>query len=90
MTAPRPMDCATALRLLADHLDGELHGQAGDDLERHLHTCRSCFSRAEFERRLKQELTRLGRGDVRPAFERRIRQLVATFTAAGRDTTVNE
>jgi anti-sigma factor (TIGR02949 family) len=81
MTAPNTMDCATALRLLADFLDGELRDDTVDSVERHLSTCRSCFSRAEFERRLKHELAQLGRDGVRPEFEERIRTLLAAFTS---------
>ena len=82
MTSRVEIDCATALRLLAEFLDGELSDQTHDHVAHHLETCRSCFSRAEFERRLKEQLRSLGRNDVRPSFEQRIRNLVAAFTAA--------
>ncbi|MGH7528085.1 MAG: anti-sigma factor family protein [Gemmatimonadales bacterium] len=75
------IDCEEALRLLAVYLDGELHGTEHEGVERHLKACRSCYSRAEFERRLKAELGRLGREDVRPAFEQRIRQLITSFAS---------
>jgi len=75
------ISCQEALRLLAEYLDGELHGSEHTSVEHHLKTCRSCFSRSEFEQRLKTELSHLGRLDVRPGFEQQIRQLITQFTA---------
>jgi anti-sigma factor (TIGR02949 family) len=70
------LSCDDALRLLAQYLDRELGDGDRADVERHLATCRSCFSRAEFERRLKGELARLGSSEVPPALEDRIRVLL--------------
>ena len=70
------LSCDDALRLIAQYLDRELGDGDRGDLEQHLATCRSCYSRAEFERRLKAELTRLGVSDVPPALHRRIRVLL--------------
>ncbi len=82
MSTTEPINCEEALRLLAVYLDGELHRAQHTSVEHHLNTCRSCYSRSEFERRLKAELSQLGRGDVRPAFEQHIRQLITQFTAS--------
>ncbi len=82
MNKSEPINCEEALRLLAVYLDGELHGGEHVSVEHHLNTCRSCFSRAEFERRLKAELGHLGRDDVRPAYEQQIRQLITQFTTS--------
>jgi anti-sigma factor (TIGR02949 family) len=82
MSEPNTIDCAEALRLLAEYLDGELRDGVHDGVEHHLHACRSCYSRAEFERLLRTQLKRVGRGEVRPAFEERIRQLVVEFTTS--------
>lgn len=76
------ISCEEALRLLAVFLDGELHGAEHAHVENHLRTCRSCFSRSEFERRLKSELGQLGRDAVRPGFEQQIRQLITQFTSS--------
>lgn len=68
--------CEDALRLLAQYIDRELNDHDHTEVERHLHTCRSCFSRAEFERRLKGELAGLGAAEVPSALEQRIRALL--------------
>lgn len=82
MSNSETINCEEALRLLAVYLDGELHGAEHLSVEHHLETCRSCYSRGEFERRLKAELSHLARDDVRPAFEQQIRQLITQFTAS--------
>jgi anti-sigma factor (TIGR02949 family) len=80
MSEPIPITCEEALRQLAAFLDDELHGGARGSVERHLEACRSCLSRAEFERRLKSELGRVGQDEVTPDFEARVRRLLETFT----------
>lgn len=75
--------CEEALRLLAAHLDGELDHRSAHAIEAHLDACRSCFSRAEFERRLKAQLAGLGRESVRPALSTRVQTLIRTFSIAG-------
>jgi predicted anti-sigma-YlaC factor YlaD len=74
--------CEEALRLLAAHLDGELEGAPRHDVERHLDVCRSCFSRAEFERRLKSQLAALREQPVQSKFAARIRVLISRFAVA--------
>lgn len=72
--------CEEALRRLVAFLDGELDPSGAAEVERHLETCRSCYSRAEFERRLRNRL----RIDLRPAtvpaeLEERVRRIVRGF-----------
>jgi anti-sigma factor RsiW len=85
MSPSEIQSCEEALRLLAAHIDRELDAPTSGRVARHLETCRSCFSRAEFEKRLKQDLTGLGREPVRPALADRVRALIRTFDAAGRE-----
>lgn len=75
MSAERELTCEEALSFLAAYLDGELDGAGGGDVERHLSRCRSCYSRAEFERRLKARLASLSQSGVSPEFAERIRRL---------------
>lgn len=71
--------CEDALKLLAQHLDGELDAPTHRQLEEHLDTCRSCYSRAEFERRLKAHVAELAREPVRPQLASRIQTLIRDF-----------
>lgn len=89
MSNSTTIDCQEALRLLAAFLDDELPGDTRASVDRHLERCRSCFSRAEFERRLKREIARLIRDEVTPGFEERIRRLVADFTASTAGTSAH-
>lgn len=78
----RSIGCEEALRLLAEYLDGELHDARGNEVRAHMERCRSCYSRVEFERRLKQALVDLRHSDVEPQLELRIRNLLRDFRAA--------
>ncbi len=73
------IDCEEALRRLAEYLDAELQGEPQREIEKHLERCRTCFSRVEFERRLRAKTAALRREPVSPELERRIRGLVDTF-----------
>lgn len=77
------LSCEEALRFLATYLDGELASTSQQEVEDHLARCRSCYSRAEFERRMKQEIAALaqGRAEVPAAFADRIQRLLGQFTA---------
>ena len=79
MSDEHPMTCDEALRLLAVFLDGELHGRPHAAVEHHLEVCRACYSRAEFERRLKAEVGRLRREEVSSGFEARVRGILDSF-----------
>jgi anti-sigma factor (TIGR02949 family) len=82
MSDSKPITCDEALRMLAAFLDGELHLETGKAVSQHLEVCRSCFSRSEFERRLKGEMNRLGREEITPGFEERVRRLLGSFSAS--------
>jgi anti-sigma factor (TIGR02949 family) len=77
--------CEDALRQLAAHLDGELEVGLHDEVERHLSICRSCYSRAQFEERLRSSIRQLGREPVPSGLSERVQTLIRTFTVAGGD-----
>jgi anti-sigma factor (TIGR02949 family) len=71
--------CEQALKRLLEFIDRELPDAEHDSVERHLRTCRTCFSRMEFESRLKQQIATLST-DQAPAKARdRIRALIKGF-----------
>lgn len=72
-------NCEDALRVLAEHLDGELDDPHHEHLRRHLETCRSCYSRAEFERELKAQVNALAREPVPASVAHRVQELLCDF-----------
>lgn len=77
MNEPERIGCEEALERLAAHLDRELTPGESEEVERHLATCRSCYSRAEFERRLKERIRNEMRVRTLPhGLEDRVRTLV--------------
>jgi anti-sigma factor (TIGR02949 family) len=79
MKKVRTIGCEEALKHLLEYLDQELGTARRREVEHHLDICRSCFTRAEFEKRLKALLHEVGRGTVRPSFEKRIKALLGRF-----------
>ncbi|WP_332815044.1 zf-HC2 domain-containing protein [Ramlibacter sp.] len=73
------LDCEQALSRLFDFLDHELDGDERDAMQRHLATCRSCWSRADFERRLKAKLRETRPLEPAARAVGRIRRLLQTF-----------
>jgi anti-sigma factor (TIGR02949 family) len=76
MNEVRVIDCEEALRRLFEYLDAELHGGPQREMEQHLERCRSCFSRVEFEKRLKAHTAELGREPLPPELGLRIRKVL--------------
>jgi mycothiol system anti-sigma-R factor len=79
MTDTRTIDCEEALHRLFEYIDAELHEESRREMEQHLERCRSCFSRVEFEKRLKAHTAELCHEPVSAAFEQRIHGLLETF-----------
>lgn len=71
--------CEEAIRVLAEHLDHELSGRLEVELNAHLETCRSCCSRAEFERELKARIRDLGVEPVDHRVSGRVQALLRSF-----------
>ena len=79
MADPDNIGCQEALKRLLEFLDSELAASQHAEVERHLRTCRSCFSRMEFERRLKERLSGLSADEVPQTASERIRALIRGF-----------
>lgn len=52
----RKISCEEVLSKLHAYLDQEVDAPSEAEIDDHLHSCRECFSRAEFERALKQKV----------------------------------
>jgi anti-sigma factor (TIGR02949 family) len=77
MTLHRRIDCEEAVRQLAAYLDRELDSVASEEVQRHLETCESSYSRAEFEERLKELIRQELKVDSVPSdFQERMRLLM--------------
>jgi len=50
---PREIECDEAIRMVLVYLDNELEKPDQHALEAHIHKCRACYTRVEFEKRLK-------------------------------------
>jgi anti-sigma factor (TIGR02949 family) len=71
--------CEQALRQIFQYVDHELDDTERAAMQRHLHTCHSCYSRMEFERRLKAKLGELKKNDADPLVRERIKRLLESF-----------
>lgn len=79
MKKTKPIGCEEALKHLLAYLDQELGEVKHREVDHHLEICRTCFSRAEFEKSLKTRLREAGRGTVRASFEKRMKTLFGRF-----------
>lgn len=75
----RELNCEEVMEQLFTYLDGELDENAQIDIGRHLEACRDCFSRVEFERRLKARLAELGRVPAPERLRERVRTIIGRF-----------
>lgn len=74
------MNCEQVVEHLWPFLDGELDVATSDDLRQHLDECRQCFSRVEFERRLRTMVRRSCECDEAPSeLQERMRRLIRSF-----------
>jgi anti-sigma factor (TIGR02949 family) len=79
MKGNAPLDCEEVLRHLFDYLDGAVDEELRRSMGAHLERCRSCFSRAQFETRLREHLRAIGTTTVPADVERRLRILLGSL-----------
>ncbi|MGQ0751742.1 MAG: anti-sigma factor family protein [Betaproteobacteria bacterium] len=75
----REIDCEQALRQLFDYIDRELQDADHEVMHRHLEKCKGCFSRVEFERRLKGKLRALRDEKATEKVSERVKGLLKSF-----------
>jgi anti-sigma factor (TIGR02949 family) len=73
------IDCEQALRQVLEYVDHELGEHDHSLMEQHLRTCKSCFSRMEFERRLKEKMGMLRDDEVASPLSERVKGLLNSF-----------
>lgn len=75
----RELSCEEVIARLFEFLDHELDDTAERDIEHHLELCRGCFSRAEFERRLRARIAETGQARAPDSLRQRVRLLVSKY-----------
>lgn len=74
------MNCEQVVEHLWPFLDGELDAGTSGELTRHLDECRRCFTRTEFERRVKAMVRRSCECDQPPSdLQERMRKVLRSF-----------
>lgn len=79
MSKTNEIDCEEALKRLFEYLDRELDPKREQEVERHLRSCRACYSRAEFEKRLKGQLSAAANERIPETLEQRVRRLLERY-----------
>ena len=75
----REIDCEQALKQILTFIDRELGDADRDAMQKHLHKCKSCFSRMEFERLLKGRIGRLRDEQPTPDMSERVKALLKDY-----------
>lgn len=73
------IDCEEVIRLLFEYLDRELDPARSNDIDRHLERCRECFSRAEFEKKLRARVRAAAEDEAPPRLRHRVRRMIERF-----------
>lgn len=73
------ISCEEVVERLCDYLHREMDSNTSAEIERHLERCHDCFSRAEFERKLRELIARSGRQESPERLRRRIREMIEQF-----------
>ncbi|MCC5858108.1 MAG: mycothiol system anti-sigma-R factor [Ectothiorhodospiraceae bacterium] len=73
------LTCEEVIEQLLTFLDGEIGQNEAAAIERHLERCRDCFTRAEFERRLREKTAHAATSSAPERLRRRIRKLIDSY-----------
>ena len=75
----RDIECEEAIRMVLEYLDNELESHDHDALEAHIHKCRACYTRVEFEKRLKGMVSHKPEVKAPEALKSRIKKITDRF-----------
>ncbi len=73
------ISCDDVLTHLVEYLNGEVDEAKQGEIDRHLKTCRECYSRADFERVLKTRIKNANADAVPDSLKNRIDGLLKDF-----------
>jgi len=79
MTEPEKLRCEEVVAHLLSYLDGEIDNTSRAQIDRHLEECRACFTRAEFEKALRDRVRQAGDAQPPASLEGRIKALMEQF-----------
>lgn len=75
----RDLRCEDVMERLFAYLDQEVDSQQSADIERHLARCRDCFTRAEFEKKLRTRVEASATVKAPGRLRRRIKDLLDRY-----------
>ncbi len=76
------ISCEEVMSKLYAYLDSEIDTLTQTDIDEHLHQCRECFSRAEFERALRKKVASAGEVTIPEETRNRMDSLMKRFQSA--------
>lgn len=75
----KELSCEEVIEQLFEYLDQRLGAEKIADIHRHLERCRECFSRAEFERRLRGRIVDAGETKAPDRLRMRVARVLDEF-----------
>ena len=75
----KTISCQEALSKLQAYLDEELGPDAEQIVDHHIHNCRECFSRTEFEKSLRKRVESAASKKVPEDVQKRLDSLIKRF-----------
>ncbi len=79
MTESEKIRCEEVIAHLLSYLDGEIDDAKRAQIDQHLEECRGCFSRAGFEKALRDKVRQAGDASPSPSLQERIKALMKQF-----------
>lgn len=76
---PSIISCTDVLSKLYAFLDGEIDDLTETEIEHHLHHCRECFSRVDFEKKLKSKVRSTDTLETPPDVQARLQDIMRKF-----------
>ena len=71
--------CEEVIEHLLAFLDRELDSETSERIDAHLQRCRDCFTRAEFEKRLRARVHEAAETEAPETLHRRLREVIDAF-----------